>query len=117
MQPPVFSVAHFHDPDNQYRPLQIVHGPDNYLSDPDELTGTQSLDNFLERLARLGTARIAGPPPSRRMRRHSSSRTDPARFNLDLLIQERLNGYLACRFILNWSMPLLCMDTLSQASR
>ena len=58
MQPPVFSPDHFRDPDKQFRPMQIVHGLDNYLSNPNELTGTQSLDNFLERLARLGTGGI-----------------------------------------------------------
>lgn len=58
MQPLVFSPDHFRDPANLYRPLQIVHGLDNYLSNRDGLTGTQSLDDFLERLARLGTGGI-----------------------------------------------------------
>ena len=55
MHPLVFSADHFRFPSNPFRPLQIVHGLDKYMSGSENQPGTQSLDRFLESLARLGS--------------------------------------------------------------
>jgi hypothetical protein len=54
----VFDPSVFSNPPNTFRPLQIVHGLDNYLSDPANLEGLPGLAAFLEKLANLGTGGI-----------------------------------------------------------
>ena len=54
----VFDQASFADPTTEYRPLQIVHGMDRFLTDPDALTGEEGIDNRLHLLKRLGLGGI-----------------------------------------------------------
>ena len=48
----------FVDPPNEYRPLQIVHGLNASLADPEKLTGEKGIDRLLANLARMGIGGI-----------------------------------------------------------
>lgn len=48
----------FANPPNSYRPLQIVHGFDNMLTNPQKLAGEQGIDRQLARLVKLGIGGI-----------------------------------------------------------
>ena len=54
----VFDQTAFANPDNEFRPLQIIHGMDNYLLDPEHLTGEAGLDQRLELLKKMGLGGI-----------------------------------------------------------
>ena len=54
----VFDPQAFVNPDNEYRPLQIVHGLDRSLLDPEHLTGEQGIDQRLQKLKDLGLGGI-----------------------------------------------------------
>ena len=54
----VFSPASFRDPDAEFRPLQIIHGFDGSLTDPQALTGEEGIDSRLDALRRLGIGGI-----------------------------------------------------------
>ncbi len=54
----VFDRDAFANPSNEFRPLQIVHGLDRMLSDPEHLAGEEGIDQRLEQLVRAGTGGI-----------------------------------------------------------
>jgi hypothetical protein len=54
----VFDHDVFANPSNQHRPLQIVHGLDHALTDPENLRGEEGIDAYLDRLLEMGTGGI-----------------------------------------------------------
>ena len=50
----VFDREHFANPANEFRPLQIVHGFDAYLTDPEHLAGEEGIDRRLDKLQSMG---------------------------------------------------------------
>jgi hypothetical protein len=50
----VFDRDSFQNPSNDFRPLQIVHGLDTALRDPEQLTGEEGIDQRLQLLRDLG---------------------------------------------------------------
>ncbi len=54
----VFDHDAFREPSGVFRPLQIVHGFDRMLSDPEQLTGREGIDQSLEQLLRVGAGGI-----------------------------------------------------------
>jgi hypothetical protein len=54
----VFDPKAFLNPSNAHRPLQIVHGLDRSLTDPENLTGEEGIDRHLQKLADMGTGGI-----------------------------------------------------------
>ena len=54
----VFDRGSFADPPNRFRPLQIVHGLDRFLTDPEALSGEQGIEDHLEKLVEMGTGGI-----------------------------------------------------------
>jgi hypothetical protein len=50
----VFDRDSFQNPSNEFRPLQIVHGLDAALRDPEHLTGEEGIDQRLQLLHDLG---------------------------------------------------------------
>jgi hypothetical protein len=57
-QPDVFTAESFRNPDRAFRPLQIIHGFDRSLADPQGLTGEEGIDRLLDTLCRLGIGGI-----------------------------------------------------------
>ncbi len=58
MTPSRFDPARFADPPKAFRPLQIVHGFDRMLHDPDGLTGEVGITAYLDRLVALGVGGV-----------------------------------------------------------
>ena len=54
----VFDPTHFLDPANRFRPLQIVHGLDHALTDPENLAGEEGIDARLNKLVEMGTGGV-----------------------------------------------------------
>ncbi len=54
----VFSGTVFMNPPMEYRPLQIIHGFDKFLENPDELTGVKGIDRYLDKLTDLGVGGV-----------------------------------------------------------
>jgi hypothetical protein len=54
----IFDPQTFANPSADYRPLQIVHGMDRFLTQPDALTGEEGIDQRFELLKRLGIGGI-----------------------------------------------------------
>lgn len=54
----VFDQSAFADPPNAFRPLQIVHGLDRFMVDPENLTGEEGIDQPLKKLVKVGTGGI-----------------------------------------------------------
>ena len=48
----------FANPSNYHRPLQIVHGLDRSLENPEELTGLEGIDRRLDKLVEMGAGGI-----------------------------------------------------------
>jgi len=54
----VFDRERFANPSNYHRPLQIVHGLDRSLENPEELTGLEGINRRLDKLVEMGTGGI-----------------------------------------------------------
>ena len=54
----VFDPKLFANPPNEFRPLQIVHGLDRFMTDPERLVGEEGIDHHLERLLSMGIGGI-----------------------------------------------------------
>ncbi|MCD6350849.1 MAG: hypothetical protein J7M26_01910 [Armatimonadetes bacterium] len=54
----VYDIDSFLNPPNRFRPLQIVHGLDRSLEDPENLTGEAGIDRRLDKLVEMGTGGI-----------------------------------------------------------
>jgi hypothetical protein len=54
----VFDPQSFANPSGEFRPLQIIHGMDAYLLDPEHLMGEEGIDRRLELLKRMGLGGI-----------------------------------------------------------
>jgi hypothetical protein len=54
----IFDHTSFENPAAEFRPLQIVHGMDSYLTNPDALTGEEGIDRRLALLKQMGLGGI-----------------------------------------------------------
>ncbi|HEX2952216.1 MAG TPA: hypothetical protein VHV83_22000, partial [Armatimonadota bacterium] len=54
----IFSPDLFLNPPSEFRPLQIIHGMDRFLLDPENLNGVEGIDRHLEKLIDMGTGGV-----------------------------------------------------------